>query len=150
MSYATKSYRVNRPGLSYTCHYDGIVVNLEICFANDPRVAKDAFYNCNNFDKTRLCYFSAEGRVGKIPSNNLRSSTSNSRSSRAPYHASRRSIRRSVSSTSLDSMAGKDGDHIDDELSGEMSSEHSSALTENIIRRKAVNKVTFCWDVSPS
>lgn len=38
-------------------------------------------------------------------------------------------------------MAGKDGDHIDDELSGEMSSEHGSVLTENIMRRKAVNKV---------
>lgn len=41
-------------------------------------------------------------------------------------------------------MAGKDGDHIDDELSGEMSSEHNSVLKENIIRKKAVNKVTFC------
>ncbi|XP_020600739.1 eukaryotic translation initiation factor 2-alpha kinase 1-like [Orbicella faveolata] len=81
-----------------------------------------------------------EGRLGKIPSSNLRSSTSSSRSSRAPYHASRRSMRRSVSSTSLGSMAGKDGDHIDDELSGEMSSEHGSVLTENIMRRKAVNK----------
>ena len=119
------------------------VVNLEFCFVNDPRLAKDAFYNCNICDKTRLCCFSAEGRVSKIPSNNLRSSTSNSRSSRAPSHASRRSIRRSVSSTSLGSMAGKDGDHIDDELSGEISSEHSSALTENIIRKKAVNKVIF-------
>lgn len=38
-------------------------------------------------------------------------------------------------------MAGKDGDHIDDELSGEMSSEYSSVLTENIMRRMAVNKV---------
>ena len=50
-------------------------------------------------------------------------------------------MRRSASSTSLGSMGGKDGDHIDDELSGEMSSEHSSVLTENIMRRKAVNKV---------
>ena len=139
-----------KSALSYTCHYDRIVVNLEICLVNDPRLAKDAFYNCNSFDKIRLCYFSAEGRLGKIPSSNLRSSASNSRSSRAPYHVSRRSIRRSVSSTSLGSMAGKDGDHIDDELSGEISSEHSSALTENSIRKKAVNKVIFCWDVNPS
>jgi len=50
-------------------------------------------------------------------------------------------MRRSASSTSLGAMAGKDGDHIDDELSGELSSEHSSVLTENIVRRQAVNKV---------
>ena len=50
-------------------------------------------------------------------------------------------MRRSVSSASLGSMAGKDDDHIDDELSGEQSSEHSSVLAETIIGRKAVNKV---------
>lgn len=41
-------------------------------------------------------------------------------------------------------MVGKDGDYIEDELSGEMSSEYNSVLKENIIRKKVVNKVIFC------
>lgn len=81
----------------------------------------------------------AEGRLGKIHSTNLRS-TNSTRNSRAPYHASRRSMRRSASSSSLGSMAGKDDYRIDDEQSSELSSDQGSALTESILKSTAVNK----------
>lgn len=83
----------------------------------------------------------AESHLGKIHSTNLRS-TNNTRKSTAPYHASRRSMRRSASSSSLGSMA-KDSDRhgIDDEQSNERSSDQSSALAESILKSTAVSKV---------
>ena len=86
-------------------------------------------------DKSFSCLFTAETRLGK----SIRSSTSGSRSSRAPYHTSQRSMRRSASSSSLGSMAGKDGDRVDDEPSEQ--SEQSNAFSGNILRSTAVNKV---------
>lgn len=85
--------------------------------------------------------FTAESHLGKIHSTNLRS-TNNTRKSTAPYHASRRSMRRSASSSSLGSMA-KDSDRhgIDDEQSNELSSDQSSALAESILKSTAVSKV---------
>lgn len=82
----------------------------------------------------------AESHLGKIHSTNLRS-TNNTRKSTAPYHASRRSMRRSASSSSLGSMA-KDSDRhgIDDEQSNELSSDQSSALAESILKSTAVSK----------
>lgn len=72
-------------------------------------------------------------------------SISSSRSSRAPYMTSQRSMRRSASSNSLGSMAGKDGVRSDDDLSehSEQSSVISGNIKGNVARNKCLGMVLY-------